>query len=104
MCLNEVNFSCTASVYKHSYVIEPRNADRLLDLGPALVVVRVNYTKIVDIPSNLDPRITISTIFTFHYPSQRSNNLIEIGEIDVRRHSSSVVLANYRVVKRTRRM
>lgn len=50
MCLNEVNFSCTASVYKHSYVIEPRDVDRLLDLGPALVVVRVNYTKFIDIP------------------------------------------------------
>lgn len=49
MCLNEVNFSCTASVYKHSYVIEPQVVDQLVDLGPALVVVRVNFTKLVDI-------------------------------------------------------
>lgn len=50
MCLNEVNFSCTASVYKHSYAIEPQDIDQLLDLGPALVVARVNFTKLVDIP------------------------------------------------------
>lgn len=50
MCLNEVNFSCTASVYKHSYMIEPQVVDQLVDLGPALVVVRVNFTKLVDIP------------------------------------------------------
>lgn len=49
MCLNEVNFSCTALVYKHSYVIEPQVVDQLVDLGPALVVVRVNFTKLVDI-------------------------------------------------------
>lgn len=50
MCLDEVNFSCTASVYKHSYMIEPQDVDQLVDLGPALVVVRMNFTKLADIP------------------------------------------------------